>query len=205
VIYGIDSLLKVLDHSMPWIEHVGNFKLVKYLLKKLYAFISYNRKVIIPSKANPSSKLQCVPHFNYSYRYSYIVFALLITSMSLFQFSKTLNSIPDSGFWRECFIAAGQIIFQSLFLLKFDSKKRLEYIGNLMSISLMGSLILLAVIALNAFISLSEITLLSWFCFTVCLMFYEHLRRIKLLRLPKQLSLTWVLYRVLVLLIILYI
>lgn len=33
VIYGIDSLLKVIGHSMPWIERIGNFKLVKFLLK----------------------------------------------------------------------------------------------------------------------------------------------------------------------------
>jgi predicted DCC family thiol-disulfide oxidoreductase YuxK len=202
VIYGIDSLLKVMGHSMPWIERIGNFKVVKLGLKQLYAFISYNRKVIIPSKVNPNEKLQCVPDFNHKYRYAYILFTAFITSIALFQFSKTINLISESGFWRECLIVFGQIVFQSLFILTLNSEKRLTYIGNLMTVSLVGGSILTLVLALNYIIPATEITLLVWFGLSIGFMLYEHIRRVKLLELPKYLSLTWVLYPLLVLLII---
>ena len=52
VLYGMDSLLRILGHSFPWIEKLGHFKPVNYFLRKLYKLISYNRKVIIPSKPN---------------------------------------------------------------------------------------------------------------------------------------------------------
>ena len=101
VIYGIDSLLKVIGHSMPWVEQIGNLKPVKFGLKKLYSFISYNRKVIIPSKEDKNQTLQCVPDFNYKYRYIYILFATLVTSVVLFNFNKTISVVRESNFLRE--------------------------------------------------------------------------------------------------------
>lgn len=203
VIYGIDSLLKVLGYSMPWIERIGNIKPIKFALKKLYAFISYNRKVIIPSKEDKSQTLQCVPDFNYTYRYIYILFATIITSVVLFKFSKLIGIIPESYFLRESIIALGQIGFQTLFISKLKLEKQLNYIGNLMTVSLMGSLILLPILLINAIFILPEIVLLGWFGLTVALMLLEHIRRIKILDLPKYLSATWVLYRILILIIIL--
>lgn len=203
VIYGIDSLLKVLGHSMPWIEGIGHIKPIKLVLKKLYAFISYNRKVIIPNKENKSQTLQCVPDFNYKYRYVYILFATLVTSIVLFKFSKTISVIPESNFLRESLIALGQIGFQTLFISKLKVEKQVNYIGNLMTVSLIGSLILIPVLVIHSIFSLPEIALLAWFGLTVTFMLYEHIRRVTLLELPKYLSATWVLYRVLVLMIIL--
>lgn len=203
VIYGIDSLLKVVGHSLPFVETIGNIKPIKFCLKKLYAFISYNRKVIIPSKTDKNNAPQCVPTFNVKYRYMYILFATLITSIVLFKFSTIIPKIPESSFLRESTIALGQIIFQSLFLLKINSNKRLNYIGNLMTISLVGSLILIPILITHSIIQLPEIVLFAWFGLTVSFMLYEHIKRVKLLELPKYLSMTWVLYRIIVLYIIL--
>lgn len=202
VIYGIDSMLKVIGNAIPLVEKIGTIKPIKFCLKKLYAFISYNRKVIIPSKADTSQTLQCVPDFNYKYRYIYMLFATVVTSIVLFKFSKTIGSIPESNFFRECLIALGQIGFQGLFLSKLKTQKQLTYIGNLMTISLMGSLILMPVLIINSFFRLPETALLTWFGLTVSIMLYEHIRRIKLLELPSYLSFTWVIYRLLVLLLI---
>ena len=202
VIYGIDSLLKVIGFSFPWIEKVGNIKPVKYFLKKLYSFISYNRKVIIPSKIKKEIKLQCVPDFNYQYRILYIVFASIITTLILYNFSHLISTLPKSTISRELFLAVGQIVFQSLFLLKFDKKIILNYIGNLMTVSLMGSLLLVPILILNVVLNVPELITLAWFGITVLLMLIEHLRRIKMLKLPFYLSITWVIYRIIALLII---
>ena len=78
-----------------------------------------------------------------------------------------------------------------------------NYFGNVMTISLMGSLLLLPLLIINWSVQISETILLTGFGITVLLMFLEHKRRVKLLKLPSYLTYTWVLYRVLILLTIL--
>jgi len=189
VIYGIDSLLKVIGHRFPIIENIGHIKPVNFLLKKLYSFISYNRKVIIPSPENKSEL--------------YILSSIIITMFTLFYFSKHIVNLPQESLIREGFITVGQLMFQGLLIYKLDKKVILNYFGNLMTISLMGSLLLLPLLIINWLISLPEMVFLIGFGIVVFIMFLEHLRRVKLLKLPSFLSYTWVIYRVLILLIIL--
>lgn len=203
VIYGIDSLLKVIGFSFPWMEKIGNLKPINFFLKKLYSFISYNRKVIIPSKITKEIKLQCIPDFNYQYRILYIFFATTTTTIVLYQFSDSIPILPKSTIAREPILAFGQIVFQSLFLIKFDKKIILNYIGNLMTVPLMGSLLLLPILILNLVLNIPELINLGWFGITVLLMLVEHSRRIKLLELPLFLSIAWVIYRIIALTIIL--
>ncbi|MBS7232028.1 hypothetical protein KHA90_13435 [Flavobacterium psychroterrae] len=203
VIYGIDSLLKVVGFSFPLIEKLGTTKPVHLILRKLYSFVSYNRKVIIPGEIKEENKLQCTPDFNYKYRFIFIGFALTITTFVLFGYSNLIPGLPKSSFLREAALAFGQIVFQSLFLLKLDKKAIMNYAGNLMTVSLMGSLILVPMLILNQFVSVPETLVLGWFAITVLIMFKEHFRRIKILKLPFYLSYTCVLYRILALLFIL--
>jgi hypothetical protein len=135
VIYGIDSLLTIIGYSFPWMDKIGNTKPIKFLLKKLYSFISYNRKVIIPSAIKKEVKLQCIPDFSFKYRMIFIAFATLITTFVLYNFSSLIKLLPKSTIGRELILASGQIVFQGLFLLKLDSKTIVNYIGNLMTVS----------------------------------------------------------------------
>lgn len=203
VIYGIDSLIKVVGFSFPLIEKIATIKPVHFILKKMYSFVSYNRKVIIPGNVKEENKLQCVPDFNYRYRFLFIGFALTITTFVLFGYSNLIPILPKTNILREVILAFGQIVFQSLFLLKFDKKTIMNYAGNLMTISLMGSLILSPILLLNKFVNVPEIAVLGWFGITVFIMFVEHFRRIKILKLPDYLCYTWILYRILALVLIL--
>nr|WP_321247749.1 hypothetical protein [uncultured Psychroserpens sp.] len=203
VIYGIDSLLKVIGVRFPIIEKIGRLKPIQFLLKKLYSFISYNRKVIIPSKENTSNRLQCLPSFNIKYRLLYILFSIIVTVFTLFYFSKNIATLPQGSLVREGFMTIGQLIFQGLLIYTLDKKTILNYFGNLMTISLMGSLMLLPLLIINWMFQISETIFLIGFGITVLMMFMEHFRRVKLLKLPSYLSYTWVLYRVLILLTIL--
>ena len=202
VLYGIDSLLKVIGNSFPWMEKVGNWKPVNFFLKKLYKFISYNRKVIAPSKIVTENNIQCVPTFNVKYRLLYIVLATLFTAIVLFQYAEMITFIPSGNFGRELLLAVGQIGFQYVFIQKLSQQKQLHYIGNLVTVSVMGSLFLAPILLLNYFIPVNEYVVLGWFGLTVNLMILEHYRRVSILGLPKFLTLTWILYRIIALLVI---
>jgi hypothetical protein len=203
VIYGIDSLLKVLGVRFPLIKKIGHLKPVKFLLKKLYSFISYNRKIIIPSPEVKTNELQCLPSFSNKYRLFYILFSGIVTTFILFYFSKNISTIPHGSLLREGFITIGQLLFQGVLIYKLDKKTILNYFGNLMTISLMGSLMLLTLLSINSIVPLHETFFLIGLGITIFIMFIEHLRRVKLLKLPSFLSFTWVLYRVLILIMIL--
>ncbi len=203
VYYGIDSLLKVIGYSFPWIEKVGQINFINYFLKKLYQFISYNRKVIAPSKFTNENVPQCIPDFNMKYRLFYIVFASFFTAIVLFHYAELVSMLPNANFGRELLLALGQIVFQYLFIQKLTTEKQINYIGNLVTISVMGSLFLVPILLLNQFFLINEYVILAWFGLTVNLMVFEHYRRTSILQLPKYLTATWILYRIIALLIIL--
>lgn len=203
VLYGIDSLLKVIGFSFPWMEKVGNIKPINFLLKKLYSFISYNRKVIMPSKKKATTKTECVPDFNIKYRLLYIIFATIITILTLYKCAQIITILPEASIYREIILAVGQIGFQLLFLTKKDKKTNLNYVGNLITISLLGAIVLLPIIILSSIIVVPQLFILTWFGMTVCIMIAEHYRRVAILELPKYLTATWILYRIIALVIIL--
>lgn len=202
VLYGIDSLLRVIGNSFPFIEKIGKKHLVYYALKKLYAFISYNRKVIMPNTKTIQPSV-CVPSFNLKYRLIYILFCIGLTILILFNFSHLMHALPKSTMFRESLLAIGQIVFQSAFLLKYDKKTIINYIGHLMTVSLIGSILLSIILMFNTFYTLNEITLIICFFLVASFMFFEHARRVKVLQLPLSLSITWVIYRIIALIIIL--
>ncbi|MEW5676406.1 hypothetical protein ABGT15_08840 [Flavobacterium enshiense] len=203
VVYGIESLLKIIGNSFPFIEKIGKWQPVNYLLKKLYSFISYNRKVIIPSSKPNETKFNCEPSFNLKYRIFYLLVAICTTTIILFTCSEMLPQIPKSSYIRELALATGQIIFQSMFLIRKDWKTIVNYSGNLMTVSLYGCLLLLPILLLNQLVAIHPNIALIWFGITVVLIFMEHFRRVQLLQLPKYLCITWVLYRIIALYLIL--
>lgn len=199
VTYGIDSLLKVLGHSLPFIEKLGKTKPVYASLKRLYSFISYNRKVIIPSAKNETGA-QCIPDFNLKYRIAYILFGGVITALALYRYSQLINyGAATLPFYIELFLAFGQIPFQWLLLRKENRKTQFEYFGNLITVSLFGSLLLVLGMITNALFDASGNILFFWFFITVAIMFLEHYRRLKLLKLRTGLCAGWFLYRLLIL------
>jgi predicted DCC family thiol-disulfide oxidoreductase YuxK len=201
VLYGIDSLFRVIAHAFPVFAPLFRFTPFKWCMKKLYSFISYNRKVIIPGKETADS---CIPDFNVKYRWAYIAFTWIISSFILTKYSVLLEGvIPASKFFREFIICGGQIVFQGVILLMLDHKKALTYLGNMMTISFSASLLLVligTVAKISGFVNPNFYAFL--FLFIAGLMFLEHLRRMKLLEISWIASATWILYRLIVLFIV---
>ncbi len=201
VTYGLDSLLKIVGNGIPLLKPVFETSAFQWFFRRLYKFISFNRKVIIPTDANTD---RCIPDVNVKYRWVFIVFAWLVTSLVLTHYSAHLAGlIPVSRFFREFMICGGQILFQGV-LMNFIAKPiTLDYLGNMMTISLAGSLVLLVGEGVCRLCHVtSPLVYAAIFMGTAGLMLLEHLRRMKLLHLPLLASLGWVVYRIIVLIII---
>jgi predicted DCC family thiol-disulfide oxidoreductase YuxK len=201
--YGIQSLFHIIGHSFPFFQPLFRWKPFAWLMEKLYKFISFNRRIIMPSLTSETTSSH-EPSFNLRYRITWLVFTWLVTAFSLHGYNQLLTGLISPGeLYREGLICGGQIFWQVFFLLMLKQKRPWDYLGNLMTISLAGSLVLLLVLFLHQFIPLSPYLAAGIFALTAGAMLLEHIRRTRILGIHGLLSFTWVAYRILLLLIIL--
>lgn len=198
VIYGINSLIKIIGNQNKWVRLTLNWKPILYLLTTFYSFISYNRKIIVGK--NENFRHGCQPSFHSGYRAAYILLCALITSFTLTNYSRLLiGIIPESNYGREYMICFGQIIFQGILLIlnKYPRKNIWNYIGNMMTVSLIGSFLLFPCILIGHYFSFSYVVP-GYFIVVVLFMFFNHVKRVKENQSPAWLSYTWIVYRILI-------
>ncbi len=189
VMYGLDSLLLIIGNSFPMLGKIARMKPLYWFFKKLYSFVSYNRKQIIPSKNN--SEAACIPDFNLKYRLAYIAFVVFFSAFVLSIFSTKLGLRLNQNYWRELMICLSQIVWQTIFLRTYLKDKIWSYLGNMMTVSLIGTLLLIPALFLN----LNPISNIIYFGIVVSIMFLEHIRRCKILQLNYLPTLSWMIFR----------
>lgn len=195
VTYGIDSLFKILAHRFTFLNPLFKLSIFRAALSQLYAFISFNRKVIAPAAQAESS---CTPSFNLSYRIAYLIFSWVLTSIILTSYAAHLP-IPATSFGREFLICGGQLLFQGSVVWITNRKRAFDYLGNMMTVSLIGGLMLLPLLAIHSLYTIPAFAFFVWFATVVTLMLFMHMHRVKLLQASGWLTLTWIGYRLLVL------
>ena len=205
VTYGIASLFKVFGTALPLLKPVFEFKPFVWLMNKVYGFISYNRRVIIPS-ATGEDAYQLQPGFRLDYRIAYLLFTWIIVAYILSAYVKLMNGLlPPDNTYREYLVCGGQLVFQGLLVSMLYPGKTWNYLGNMMTVSFAGALLLLPGLLLARWLHINPVFYAVYFMAVAGLMLLEHIRRVKLLQMSLLISGGWILYRVLVLLAILII
>jgi hypothetical protein len=157
----------------------------------------------MPSKDERHGHRQ--PSFSLKYRSAFIIVSWLVTALVLHQYGKHLNGwLPAGSFYREWLICGGQLVWQGVLVLAIRKDKAWDYLGTMMTISLAGSLVLAMVLLTGHFISLSALVYLAGFGLVVTLMLLEHVRRMAILELDWKFSISWVVYRMFVLILIFF-
>lgn len=195
VTYGLDSLLTIIGHSFPALARIARFPPLYFGFKQLYAFVSYNRKQIIPHREEPG-KTACVPDFRLSYRITYIFFVILLSALVLSILSQRLGSPVAQQhpvLWMSI-TGPGQIAWQTLWLKRSLGKQYADYIGNFMTVSLIGTLLLVPALLLP----LSNLAALLYCTVVLSLMLAEHCRRCTILGIGLRPGIAWVIYLLLV-------
>lgn len=197
VLYGIDSLVFIITHNFTFLKCILQNKPTDFLLRRFYKFISFNRKIIAPSSQDEKER-SCTPDFNLKYRLLYIFIVAISSSLVLFQYTKPINQLMgwQNHFGREFLVCFGQLIWQSIFLNKLLKEKLFDYLGNMMTVSMIGTLLLLPVIFFN---NLSQVFHLVYFILIVSFMLLEHIRRCKILEIGWLPSISWMSYRLIML------
>lgn len=192
--YGIDALKHIVTNRFPSLSTLLAWKPVDFFLRKFYKFISFNRKVIAPSEIKEGAKA-CVPDLNVKYRLLYIVLVATLSSIVLYNYTQPINDLMhwQNHLGREFMICIGQIIWQFVFLRSLLKEKQLDYIGNMMTVSMIGTLLLLPMLLLR---NLSPVFYIIYFIAVVSFMLCEHIRRSKILKIGYYPTISWVIYRI---------
>jgi len=201
VSYGAESILRLYAAEYPLFSKMLTFRPLMWILNKLYAFLSFNRRVIIPP-TREAYNLQ--PALKLHYRVAYLVFTWFVTAFILTKYAALLaDVVPVGDSLREYFICGGQIIFQGIIISFIAKQKKWAYLGNMMTISFAGALLLGVMLLLTPIMGNNPILYLGYFMAVAGLMFLEHIRRSKLLQIGWWLTVSWAVYRLLILIIIL--
>jgi len=177
-LYGIDALLEVLDQKIPFIKKIGTIRPVKWLLNRLYKFISYNRKVIVAKKCGAGG-IDCAPAFSYKYRVLFLLVFFVFNTLMLIPVHHMLQHLP---FYHLTITELqlshlGLAVLNCILALTFTRKNALEYLGQINMLALITVLLLVPLIflckALFAEMIIGYLLLLTLF------IFYEYLRRME--------------------------
>lgn len=192
--YGIDALEHIITYRFPALKNLLKSQPLDFFLRKLYRFISFNRKVIAPSSPQENVR-ECRPDMIIRYRIAYILFVVVCSSLVLYKFTQPINNFMawQSHLGREFLICLGQIFWQVIFLKNLLKDKLLEYIGNMMTVSMIGTLLLLPMLLAEG---IAPIFRLVYFTSVLGFMLLEHIRRSKILRIGYYPTISWLVYRI---------
>ena len=195
--YGVRAFLHILSHNNRFIKWFLNTKIMFFLAQKTYRFISYNRQVMAGKFINPTER-DCTPSYRLSYRLAYIILVAIITGIILNHFTFLVDNGQGKFYnpYTEFIVAFGQIAWQFAAIHLINKKKRLDYLGNMSTVSLIGGLLLIPLFIFNALGDLNPTQLLLYFAIVVFSMFMMHLKRTKNLGLPFSMTLSWVAFRI---------
>jgi predicted DCC family thiol-disulfide oxidoreductase YuxK len=197
VLYGLDSLLHILGNRFPFIHTIFRFPPLYWLMKRCYSFISYNRKVIAPAKVLDAQG-SCTPDYHIKYRWSFIILSSLLIAWILNLYFRNVSFIKDQphGFLIELAFITNQLIIQGLLVAGIRENRAVHYLGHNSTVSLIGALLLLPAIWFSKLLlGISEYLYIAYFAIPVIVMFWQHVRRVRILALPYGITVSWILYR----------
>lgn len=200
--YGIDSLLLILGQRFKFIQWAGKLKPVYFSLQLLYLFISYNRKIVAPGPQK-SIDCACEPAKSVFWRITFIIVIGWLTYLNVdWYFGKFLTEHLILYPANDLILLLAQLTFQWLAFSTFGQKNSYDYLGHLAFTSFLGSLLLLFFGLVLLLLDLTGVStgFLALVCYgiTIAFLFFEHKRRVQLKGWTWKLSISWVLFRLII-------
>jgi hypothetical protein len=196
-LYGLDALVFLLNQKIPFLKALLSIKPVYSFFSGFYNIISYNRRIIIPAYS-PASGFDCSPDFSLRYRIYFIALAVAIASIITYGFGASLSHFPGSVIGGlDMLLMAGtgwvvQILVALCVPVLFQPRQRINYIAHLGVIMVIGVLILLPGMCLNAFTAYQYpvIPVIS-VLLSSGPMLWQHISRVRHLRLNQIWTIGW--------------
>jgi predicted DCC family thiol-disulfide oxidoreductase YuxK len=180
VLYGIDSLLEILGQKFPSIKKTGNIKPVKWILKKMYKLVSYNRKLIVAKKCS-TGNVDCTPDINYLYRVLFMVLSLLFNTAMLFPLYTNVFSKLSFFNHSASELQAAHFVLVAInctLTLSFKKETAFEFIGQVNMLALIAVLLLMPLLFICR-LAVAEWFIIFYLAVTSVVIVKEYLRRME--------------------------
>lgn len=181
VYYGIDALLELLNSRLYGIKAIGRMAPVYWLLKKLYRFISFNRKVVTATKCN-KGEYDCSPAFSYRWRLIFLLSFLLFNTAALFPVQAY---VVDNSFFSgssifyvqllHAFLVAGNLLLS----ITMSKQRAFEYLGQVNMLATIVVLCLLVLAGINKWLFVNVLFNNIFLTGLLLLVIKEYLRRMR--------------------------
>ena len=177
--YGIDALLEILGQKCALIKTIGRVKPINWFLKKLYSFISYNRKVIVAVKTSPQ-KVDCTPSFNIFYRLLFLIIFLVVNTLLLLPVHQHLfTQLPgySLSLTRLLGLHAIMVAFNCTLALCLPKRTAFEYLGQVNMLTVITHLLLIPLVITDAYIQPGNWVNYGYLILVSIVIFLEYFRR----------------------------
>jgi hypothetical protein len=130
--------------------------------------------------------------------------AIVIIAKTLAAFAAIIQThlAIQYDLWFELGMVLGQVVFQWLVLWRRPWDDKLRYALILIAISGLGAALLWPLLLWHRLAPVGAVVALLYFFSVVAIMFIAHWRLVKRAKLPTILCVTWVVYRLLILLVV---
>jgi len=177
--YGIDALLEILGQKCTLIKTIGHLKPVNWFLRKLYSFISYNRKVIVAAKASPL-KIDCSPSFNMFYRLLFMLVFLAVNTLMIYPVHQhLLTKIPGYTLSVEqlFLLHIVMVAINCILALFMPKQTAFEYLGQVNMLTVVTNLLLLPLLITGTLLNLYNWINYLYLGLLTIVIFKEYFRR----------------------------
>jgi hypothetical protein len=127
----------------------------------------------------------------------YCVACILISGFALSSFAKIIEDVLEVKYnlTTETLMVILQVPFQWLFMPRSSWHEKIVYLVIALSVSLIGSILLLPIIGISYIYSISNLIAIAYFFLVVAIIFTIHFLLISKEKLPARLGITWIVYR----------
>jgi hypothetical protein len=84
VLYGLDGLMLIIGKVFPMFNKLLNTNACKLIIRPLYKFVSYNRRIVVPASGHKVG-FDAAPDFHWGWRLFFMCFMLLM-SLEIYRF-----------------------------------------------------------------------------------------------------------------------
>ncbi|MBC7851297.1 MAG: DUF393 domain-containing protein [Chitinophagaceae bacterium] len=178
--YGVDALLTILKQRFPSLSFVERSKPLSWFFRKLYALISYNRKVVVAKKCG-DGQYDCSPSFNIRYRMLFIftILACCIGCIPIIHQSLLLK-LPGIELSVSALMAGLFIPILLTYGISFalPARQRFDWIGQHAMLGLLSILSLVPSLLIATFLSTEPWLLFISMACAAMFVSKEYIRRI---------------------------
>jgi hypothetical protein len=195
IMYGTDALIFLIEARFPRLGKGLRNPLVLGILKKLYAFVSLNRRIIIPARKVKGGFDFPPPHQSSS-RWQLLVFGVVFSCFisALFGISSGHYIHLEGGWWKMIVAVGSGWGFQLALaaLLIRNKEKRMDYAATLGVLMVSGVLILIPSLFIGHFTNYRYpfVPIIS-VLISSGVMLYQHIKRIRSLKLSQLFTFSW--------------